>query len=368
MLTQKSLRLNKFYLQFKRQVFSSKTQLSVNGAAEFFYQLQTFLSSGINIIKALHIMKTILKKPAHQQVIQSLELGLNEGLSLGAICKKHDYFDRLTQHLIAIGEETGRLNDTLKSIAMRYENKAQARKKLLSLTLYPCILLVSALSLIAFMIINIIPKFEDIFASHQATLPLLTRIVMHISHCLPSYLINAAIATLTCVLLFMYGLHAYPRFKYHCHQYLCKCPLIGTIILSRFYLQFAQVLFLTMSSGLSLVNGLLLCTDMTNNLYLRQQIVYIIAQVREGQLLSKGLMQSTVFSPLVLNMIEMGEQSGQFEHVFAKISEFYACQLQHFISRSAAILEPLIIILLGVLIGGIVIALYLPIFQLGTIF
>lgn len=340
----------------------NKHTISLQEKAIFLRQFAMLLSAGIPIIQTCHLLASCQTKPALILLIHQLHYRLRAGHSLAHSFKQVAHqWDHFTHHLIALGEHTGQLDKLLLLAAEYDEKKHWWQTRLQKALLYPMFILIVTIMLLLLLIVLIIPQFETLFQTANVPLPLLTRIIFK--------------STDGCRLLFLpfcgTVLSGGLWMRYMTHHSLqsiaLKLPLLHTLLSRILITRFTKQLSLALAANVPLLQALTL-TASTKDSFLSPVISRMTQHLQSGATLHQALAKQSIFPALLVQMVKIGEEGGILEEMVNKFTDFMEKEIQHKLERFHLILEPFIMILLGVIIGGLVIGLYLPLFQLGKIF
>lgn len=333
----------------------------------FYHQLSTLVSAGIPLSEACDILLYGTKQAFLHSFILLLKSEIEAGRTFASGFKRHPkYFDAMTCHLIHIGEQTGTL-DTMLSRISHYQEKTLALKnKIKQALLYPAIILCVALIITLTLLIFVVPQFADIFSTFHHELPFFTAVIVRFS-----FLIRHDYAILLLPIIAI-GLL---RFYYHPSKKLqlaidkiqFQLPFYGNFIQKLMMARFSRSLASVLSAGVPMMDALKLMKNITHNRFYQIHIHQIQIEMTSGLQLHFAMQTSPLFSSLMIQMVKVGEETGSLEYILEKTAEFYDSEIDCLLKSLSHCLEPLIIMILGVLIGGLVIAMYLPIFKLGTV-
>lgn len=351
------------------QIFSffRRHTISTLEIAIFFRQLSTLIAAGIPLVQSFDILRQTQENLQLCLLISTLKNEIEAGKNFISGLRKYPrYFDELNCHLVNAGEQTGTLEIMLKRIA-HYKEKSFALKNQIKQALfYPCIIFFVALVICIIMLTMVIPRFADLFQSMHGSLPLFTQVVINFSIFLrANYWLG--VIPIFAITIFMYYLKKSPSLKIYIDSIALKIPILYQIIQKIVMARFSRSLATTFSAGLPITESLKLVAYTCSNHVYTQLVIGLEAQVSSGKQLHVALSQNSLFPALVVHMIKVGEESGSLECMLEKIADLYEADIDHLVKNLSHLLEPLIMLVLGVLIGGLVIAMYLPIFKLGTV-
>lgn len=335
--------------------------------ALFFRQLATLISSGIPMIQCFDLLGQTTKKLAFKNLLTSLKHEIESGKQLGLSLRKFpNFFDELTCSLIQAGEYSGTLNKILSRLADSKEKVLKIKKQISKALFYPSFILIIALMVCFIMLNFVVPRFVDLFESTHTQLPLLTLSVISFSNFFLHHQILSLIP-FAFIALFIYFYQTSFQFKQNILSFLLTIPFIRTRIIILFMARWARSLAITFSAGIPLTEALKIIAPALGHPIFTNSIHALYYEVAKGYQLHIAMRSISFFSPLSVQMVKIGEESGTLVLMLEKFAEMVEGDIDHLASTLTQLLEPLIMVILGVLIGGIVIAMYLPIFKLGTV-
>lgn len=332
----------------------------------FAVQLSTLLKAGIPLLRALEIIEKGITNPFFRQVIKSLRKKVSEG---GAFSKAlRDYskvFPWIWVNLVEVGETTGKLPECLEEIAHYQESTARIKQKVVTAFFYPAILSVAVVGALTFLLIFIIPKFSEIFAAQHMQLPVITQIVVGISDVVRNQflLVAGVVGALVMGLIYTSRIAS---FKLEYDKMALNAPLFGAITMQVAVVRFTRSLGTLLRSGVQILQALEIGSRLVENKYLEAGIKRVAQQVKSGQGLGIQLEHRKVFPVFVTQLLTVGEESGQLDRFLDLLAKYYEDQVDTFLSRLATLLEPLMLVFMGGVIGTVVIAMFLPIIELST--
>ena len=332
-----------------------------------FRQLATLINAGIPLVESLDILSQNNEHSSLQTLLILLKIDLECGITLASAMARHPrYFDNITCQLIHIAEQTGTLDTLMTSLASNQEKNRAIAAQLKKALLYPGIMLTLALVITITMMMVVIPRFAEIFSSFHASLPAMTQAIIHCANWLRA---NSwiFIIPLPAVWLFIYYYQNSPRLKQFIDKWLLSLPIIGELLQKFICARLAHTLARMLGAGVNITNALTMLVDTNNNSEMKNALRQLHHDINNGNRVHAAMQNVSVFPPLMTHMIKIGEESGALEVMLEKIAEFYEADISYWVNNFSQLLEPLVIIILGVLIGGLVIAMYLPIFKLGTV-
>ncbi|MFU8878420.1 MAG: type II secretion system F family protein, partial [Wenzhouxiangellaceae bacterium] len=336
--------------------------------AVFSRQLATMLQAGIPLVQAFDIVATGHENPGMQKLLSAIKVDLESGTTLAEALAKHPlYFDKLFINLVHSGEQSGALETLLDKIATYKEKTEAIKKKIKKALTYPAAILVVAVIVTAVLLVFVIPQFEDLFRGFGADLPAFTQVVVDLSRFVRSNGVFIILALVAAAMTFGYFKKRSRKFNEFLDRALLKTPVIGGIIRKAAIARFTRTLSTMFAAGVPLVEALESVAGATGNIVYEKATLEIRTEVATGQRLQRAMEATELFPNMVIQMIAVGEESGSLDEMCAKVADFYESDVDDAVDNLSALLEPMIMAILGVLVGGLVIAMYLPIFKLGAV-
>jgi len=334
----------------------------------FSRQLATMLGAGIPLVQAFDIVGAGHENAAMQKLIAAIKADVEGGSSLAESIAKHPlHFDDLFVSLVEAGEQAGALETLLDKIATYKEKTEAIKKKIKKALTYPAAVLVVALVVTTILLIFVIPAFEDLFQGFGADLPTFTRMVIDLSKFVRAQ--GFLIATMIggSVAAFIYFKKRSRAMRHFLDRMMLKAPVIGPILEKAAVSRYARTLSTMFAAGVPLVEALESVAGATGNIVYEIAVLQIRDEVATGQRLQVAMENTNRFPNMVIQMIAVGEESGSLDEMTAKVADFYEEDVDNAVDNLSSLLEPLIMSILGVLVGGLVVAMYLPIFKLGAV-
>ncbi|MBI5781323.1 MAG: type II secretion system F family protein [Rhodocyclales bacterium] len=332
----------------------------------FTRQLSTMMKAGVPLLQSFDIAIKGSTNPALTRLLNLIREDIAAGSSLAAAFAKYPmYFDRLFVSLVAAGEQAGILDDLLERLASYQEKILAIKGKIKSALFYPTAVVVVAMIVIAVMMIFVIPQFKDIFTSFGADLPTPTQIVIDMSE----FFIANWHYMLVAVILLVVGLgmlhRRSPAFRALSDRMVLRLPVVGNIIRKATIARWTRTLATMFAAGVPLNEALVSVGDAAGNIVYHEATEKITQAVTSGISLTVAMADSGVFPAMVTQMVSIGEESGQLDAMLSKVAEYYEREVDEAVASLSQLLEPVIMVFLGVVIGGIVVAMYLPIFKMA---
>jgi type IV pilus assembly protein PilC len=350
------------------QAFKSGGRVKAEDIAIFSRQLATMLGAGIPLVQAFEIIGTGHDKPAMQKLVLEIKAEVEGGTSLHEALAKHPlYFDDLFVNLVEAGEQAGALEGLLDKVATYKEKSEAVKKKVKKALFYPAAVLVVALIVTVILLIFVIPQFEELFKGFGADLPAFTQMVINLSKFVQHNGVYLAIVTGGAVYAFIYFYKRSRRMRQLLDRLSLKMPIIGPILNKAAIARYARTLSTMFAAGVPLVEALDSVAGACGNIVYEDGVMKMRDEVATGQRLQRAMENTGLFPNMVVQMIAVGEESGALDTMSGKVATFYEEDVDAAVDSMSSLLEPLIMAILGVLVGGLVIAMYLPIFKLGSV-
>lgn len=340
-------------------------RIALKDLAIFARQFATMNSSGLSLLRCLAILEEQTEKPALAQAIREVRRDIESGLSLsGALAKREKIFPRLMVAMVRAGETGGFLDRALEQIATNFEKEANLRAKIKSALTYPVIVICFSLLMITGVLIFIVPIFQKMFAQLGGALPLPTRIVVAASHAawwLVPLLIAAVVASIIGI---KRQLRTNAQFRLRFDRLKLRLPVFGTLFTKIALSRFARNLSTLLTAGVPVMQALDIVGATSGSAVITEAMDDVKRAVRDGQPMSSALHDSPIFPAMIVQMIEVGEESGQMSVMLDKVADFYDREVETTTEQLAAAIEPVMVVLMGAIIGTMVICLYLPMFTI----
>ncbi|MEJ2894060.1 type II secretion system F family protein [Pseudoalteromonas sp. B5MOD-1] len=331
-------------------------------------QIATMLMAGVPLIQSIELIASGAKNKSVAKLMDEVGDEVKAGVPLSQALRKHPrYFDDLYCDLVASGEQSGALDKIFDRVAI-YKEKAEALKsKIKKAMFYPISVIVIAVIVTSILLIFVVPQFQDIFSGFGAELPSFTLMVIGISEFLQEYWWIILIALIAFGYIYKEALIRSKKFRDANDRAILKLPVIGMILNKAAVARYARTLSTTFAAGVPLVDALDSAAGASGNAVYRYAILEIKAEVSSGNLMNWAMKNSKIFPDMVVQMVAIGEESGSLDGMLAKVATIYEQEVDDAVDGLSSLLEPLIMAVLGVLVGGLIVAMYLPIFQLGSV-
>lgn len=343
-----------------------KKKVKQRSIAIFTRQLATMIDAGLPLVQSLEILASQQDDKLFQNIMRQIREDVEGGSTFAGALKKHPAtFDELYTNLVVAGEEGGILDTILTRLANYIEKAEALKKKVKSALVYPATIVGVAVIVVMILMIFVIPVFETMFKSAGQNLPLPTLVTLTISKLIQKYII----IIIPALILAFYLLKKYyqtEKGKTVVDSLLLKAPVFGPLFQKIAVARFSRTLGTLVSSGVPILDGLNIVSKAAGNKRIEIAILNARASIREGETISEPLGRSGHFPPMVIQMISVGESTGAIDSMLAKIADFYEDEVDVAVGNLTSLLEPLLMVFLGVVIGGVVISMYLPIFQMAS--
>jgi type IV pilus assembly protein PilC len=349
-------------------LFKSQGRVTAADIAIFSRQMATMMSAGIPLVQSFDIIGAGHDNPAMQKLILAIKADVEGGTSLANALGKHPlHFDDLFVNLVEAGEQAGALETLLEKIATYKEKTEAIKKKVKKALFYPAAVVVVAFVVTAILLIFVIPEFESLFQGFGADLPAFTRFVIDISNFVQEsgwlIVVGGVLATVG----FIHVKKRSRALRHFLDRVILKIPIIGPILNKSAIARYARTLSTTFAAGVPLVEALDSVSGACGNIVYETAVLRMRDEVATGQRLQRAMENTELFPNMVNQMVAVGEESGSLDTMSAKVADFYEEEVDNAVDSMSSLLEPLIMAILGVLVGGLVIAMYLPIFKMGAV-
>ena len=343
-----------------------KKKVKKRAVAIFTRQLATMIDAGLPLVQSLEILSSQQDSPVFKGIIREIREDVEGGSTFAGALKKHPVtFDDLYTNLVVAGEEGGILDAILNRLANYIEKAEALKKKVKSALVYPTTIVAVAIIVVIILMVFVIPVFETMFKSAGQTLPLPTLIVLAISKIVKKYVV----ILIPGFILFIYLFRKYYQSeggKAVIDRLILKFPVFGPLLQKIAVARFSRTLGTLVSSGVPILDGLIIVSKASGNRAIETAIMNARASIREGETIAEPLGRSGHFPPMVIQMISVGESTGALDTMLSKIADFYEDEVDVAVGNLTSLLEPLLMMFLGIVIGGVVIAMYLPIFSMSS--
>ena len=352
----------------ERQLFKGEGKVTAEDIAIFSRQLATMLAAGIPMVQAFEIVGVGHDKPAVQKLVLSIKQDIETGNALHQALGKHPlYFDDLYTNLVEAGEHAGALEAVLEKIATYKEKTEALKKKIKKALFYPAAVLAVAIIVTVILLLFVIPQFESLFKGFGADLPAFTQFVVNMSRWLQANGWIVLIIVGALVFAFSYFHKRSRPLRQFLDRMSLGIPVIGPILRKSAIARFARTLATMFAAGVPLVEAMKSVAGATGNIVYQDAVLKMRDSIATGMRMQRAMENTGLFPNMVVQMIAVGEESGSLDEMASKVADFYEADVDAAVDALSSLLEPFIMVILGVLVGGMVVAMYLPIFKLGAV-
>ena len=345
-----------------------KRKIKPMDIAIFTRQMATIMKAGVPLVLAFEIVADGLDNPSMKDVVLKLKVEVEGGNNFAGALSKHPLlFDDLYCSLVDAGEQSGALETMLDRVALYKEKSEALKQKIKKAMKYPMTVVAVAIIVTAILLIKVVPTFKDLFASFGAELPAFTQFVINLSESLQANFVIILVSIIVIGVAFAETRKRSQKFRNALDRALLKMPIVGDITFKATVARYARTLSTTFAAGVPLIEALDACAGATGNVVYRNAVLQVKEDVSTGQQLQFAMRATGVFPAMALQMTAIGEESGALDAMLEKVATYYEDEVDAAVDGLTSMMEPLIMSVLGVLIGGLIIAMYLPIFQLGQV-
>ncbi|EMF59361.1 type II secretion system F family protein [Stenotrophomonas maltophilia] len=336
--------------------------------AFFSRQMATMMKSGVPIVSSLDIIASGHKNPRMKKLVDTIRTDIEGGSSMYEAISKHPVqFDELYRNLVRAGEGAGVLETVLDTVATYKENIEALKGKIKKALFYPIMVVVVAMLVSGIMLVFVVPQFEDVFKSFGAELPAFTQLVVNLSRFMVSWwwlmLLIAIGAAVGAIMAYKRS----PKMQHAMDRFVLKVPVIGQIMHNSAIARFSRTTAVTFKAGVPLVEALGIVAGATGNTVYEEAVLRMRDDVSVGYPVNMSMKQTNLFPHMVIQMTGIGEEAGALDAMLFKVAEYYEQEVNNSVDALSSLLEPMIMVFIGTIVGGMVIAMYLPIFKLGAV-
>ncbi|MFB2703231.1 type II secretion system F family protein [Marinobacter shengliensis] len=351
-----------------KPLFGGSKKITPFDIAMLTRQLATMMKAGVPLVQSFDIVADGLENKGLQELVMSIRNDISSGTGFASALRKHPkHFDDLYCNLVDSGEKAGALEQMLDRIATYLEKTELLKKKVKKAMTYPIAVVVVAIVVTAILLVKVVPQFESLFSGFGADLPVFTQMVVNMSEWLQKWWFVVLLGIVGTIFLFKESKRRSQKFSDIVDKYVLKLPVIGEILDKSAVAKFGRVLSTTFAAGVPLVDALDSVAGATGNAVYRDAIMRIKNDVSSGTQLQATMRQQDIFPVMAVQLTAIGEESGNLDEMLRKVAEHYEAVVDDMVDNLTALMEPMIMAVLGVLVGGLIIAMYLPIFQMGQV-
>ncbi|KGS14860.1 Type IV pilus bioproteinsis protein PilC [Pseudomonas coronafaciens pv. garcae] len=349
-------------------IFGKGKKIKPLDIAFFSRQMATMMKAGVPLLQSFDIISEGAENPNMRTLVVSLKQEVSAGNSFAtALRQKPEYFDELFCNLVDAGEQAGALESLLDRVATYKEKTEKLKAKIKKAMTYPTAVLVVAVIVSGILLIKVVPQFQTVFSSFGADLPLFTLMVIALSEFVQQWWLAIIGLLFGGFFLFKRAYKQSQKFRDGLDRFLLKMPIIGPLIFKSSVARYARTLATTFAAGVPLVEALDSVAGATGNVVFRNAVHKVKQDVSTGMQLNFSMRSTGVFPSLAIQMTAIGEESGALDAMLDKVASYYEDEVDNMVDSLTSLMEPMIMAVLGVIVGGLVIAMYLPIFKLGSV-
>ena len=346
-----------------------KKKIKVEDVLIFSKQFATMVKAGLPILQVLSMLRDQLENPSLKEVIEEIRRSLEGGVTLSKCFEKYPkLFDNVYINMVKAGEASGKLDIFLLKIVDSLEKKEKIKKKIKGALMYPSIMFTVAITVSAFMLIKVVPVFAKMYEGMGIALPKPTAVILGMS----DFLRGAGglvmlISIITFVVGFRFLTTKNAAFKYRWHKQVLKLPVFGDMILKSLLARISLIMGNLSAAGVNLLESLEIAKEVSNNVVVSEAIENVKKGVFSGDTLTKLFLKEPLFPPTFSQLISVGEQTGQLDEMFGSVAKYYEEEFDNSVDNMSSLIEPIMIVFMGIMIGGLMIAMYSPIFNVGAL-
>lgn len=357
-----------FLERLNKKVTRYKNRVPLNSMVFFIRQLATMFTAGLTIERAMHFLSKEEKHKRLSKTLSDTEMDIRRGLLLSDALERHPgVFSNLIISLVRAGEVSGKLTSTLEELAIYMEYQADTQRKVVSALFYPVIILITLFGALLFMFLKIIPQFADVYDSLGAELPVFTIMIINLSAWIQANVFS--ILSFTFIFIIIGWLLAMTdTIRLLLDKFYLMIPVFGNLIRLNVLARFAKTLGILLNAGVSVLESFNLISKVVENRVYELALEHAAADIENGIIISRALKDTEVFPPTIIQLISTGEETGEIDQLALKAADFYTKQVNAIVDRITSIIEPILLIFVGAIILVILLATYLPIFQIGEAF
>ena len=346
-----------------------KKKVKVEEILIFSKQFATMVKAGLPILEVLSMLRDQLESPTIKEVIEDIRKSLEGGVTLSKCFEKYpQYFDNVYVNLIKAGEASGKLDVFLLKIVDSLEKKEKIKKKIKGALMYPSIMFTVAIVVSAFMLVKVVPVFAKMYDGMGIALPKPTAVIMAMSDFLRGTGgMIMIISIITFVIVFRYLTTKNAAIQYKWHKQVLKLPIFGDMILKSMLARVSLIMGNLSAAGVNLLESLEIAKSVSNNVVVTEALENVKKGVFSGDTLTKLFLKEPLFPPTFSQLISVGEQTGQLDEMFGSVAAYYEEEFDNTVDNMSSMIEPIMIVFMGIMIGGLMIAMYSPIFNVGAL-
>lgn len=354
--------------QKPKPLFEMKKSIKALDIAIFVRQLATMMKAGVPLTQSFEIVADSLENPSMKELVLKIKADIEAGSNFATALRKHPkYFDDLFCSLVESGEQSGALETMLERVATYKEKSELLKAKIKKAMKYPIAVIIVAIIVTAILLIKVVPVFSQLFEGFGAELPAFTQFVVNMSNWMVKYYLLFFVVLAALIIAFTQAKLRSQKFRNFLDRLALKLPIFGDIVYKSIIARFCRTLSTTFAAGVPLIDALDSTAGATNNIVFYEATQRIKEDVATGQQMQFAIRSTNLFPSMVIQMVGIGEEAGSLEEMLDKSATYYENEVDNAVDGLTSLMEPMIMAFLGVVIGGLVIAMYLPIFQMGSV-
>jgi len=354
--------------QKPKPLFEMKKSIKALDIAIFVRQLATMMKAGVPLTQSFEIVADSLENPSMKELVLKIKADIEAGSNFATALRKHPkYFDDLFCSLVESGEQSGALETMLERVATYKEKSELLKAKIKKAMKYPIAVIIVAIIVTAILLIKVVPVFSQLFEGFGAELPAFTQFVVNMSNWMVKYYLLFFVVLAALIIAFTQAKLRSQKFRNFLDRLALKAPIFGDIVYKSIIARFCRTLSTTFAAGVPLIDALDSTAGATNNIVFYEATQRIKEDVATGQQMQFAIRSTNLFPSMVIQMVGIGEEAGSLEEMLDKAATYYENEVDNAVDGLTSLMEPMIMAFLGIVIGGLVIAMYLPIFQMGSV-
>jgi type IV pilus assembly protein PilC len=345
--------------------FSMGKPIDLKGMVVFTRQFSSLIDSGVPVVQCLDILQQQERRPIFKQILISIKQDIEGGAGLAESLAKHPKaFTELFVRIVEAGEISGTLDKALRRVGIQLEKLGRLRAKVIGAMVYPCITMFVAVIVLMFLLVKVIPEISKLYSESAAELPTITQKVLALSQWVQdNYLMMVGV--MAAAIIGGPFLYRMDRFRDFFDPFIIRVPGFGSLIKKSSIARFTRTMSTLVSSGVPLLNSFDICMKLMSNRSVQSVIGEAMAAVQEGKSIASGLGSKNLFPPMVIHMVSIGEMTGKLDELLGKVADIYDDEVDDAVSTLTGLIQPVMIIVVGIIIAFLLVAMYLPIFQLA---
>ena len=346
-----------------------KKKVKVEEILIFSKQFATMVKAGLPILEVLGMLRDQLESPSIKEIIEDIRKSLEGGVTLSKCFEKYpQYFDNVYTNLIKAGEASGKLDVFLLKIVESLEKKEKIKKKIKGALMYPAIMFTVAIVVSAFMLVKVVPVFAQMYDGMGIELPKATAVILAMSDFLRGTGgMMLLLGSISGYFIFKFLTTKNEKIKYKWHKYILKMPVYGEMILKSLLARISLIMGNLSAAGVNLLESIEIAKSVSNNVVVTEALENVKKGVFSGDTLTKLFLKEPLFPPTFSQLISVGEQTGQLDEMFGSVAMYYEEEFDTSVDNMSSLIEPIMIVFMGIMIGGLMIAMYSPIFNVGAL-